>query len=244
MIERAASRPGSVLIRRRLTRWLFALSGFIPLLALLSPTPDPTLLIYSIFVLLYLLRPRPAPLAYRRGTMLRFGLAVVGCGLVVELLSWTNNFIKCAAEPALLHPQLAPDFALALGFYGSWVVAWLLGLRVFRFDLRQMFITQGLFGVLIEQRGGILIAGLFSMPLGLVLWLYVFLVYGSAMGVAAILAGIPERTQPRSDRWWKYVLVWTAVLVSSLVLTGLWGALLNTFGLVPAPQPICTNPLW
>ncbi|MBC8159742.1 MAG: hypothetical protein H7Z42_00865 [Roseiflexaceae bacterium] len=244
MIERAASRPGSLLIRRRWTRWLFAASGFIPLLALLSATPDPTLLIYSLFVLLYLLRPRPAPLAYTRGTMLRFGLAIIGCGLLVELLSWTNNFIECAPEPALLHPQLAPDLLLALGFYGAWGLAWLLGLRFFRFDLRQMFITQGLFGILIEQRGGILIAGLLSLPLGIVLWLYVFLVYGSAMGLAAILAGIPEHAQARAGSWWKYVLVWIAVLVSSLVFTGLWGALLNPLGLVPAPQPICTNPLW
>ena len=83
--------------RRRATRWLFALSGLLPILPLLNPQPDPTLLIYSLFVLTYFIRRRGAGFEAQaaRGAAWRFGLAVVGAGLLVECLAWASNFVKC-----------------------------------------------------------------------------------------------------------------------------------------------------
>ena len=162
-------------MRRRAIRSLFVLSGLLPILALLNPQPDPTPLIYSIFVLTYVIRRRSASISEEaRASTWSFGLAIVGYG----------NFVKCAPQPALMHPQLLPDLALGIAFYGGWAIAWVVLLRYFSFSLRQVFCAQGAFGVLIEQRGAIFLSGLAVMPFGLVLWTYVFLVYGSVVGIA------------------------------------------------------------
>lgn len=228
--------------RRRIGRWLFGLSGLIPLLGLLGPEPDPTLLIYSLFVLLVFLRPVPEAVP-TRGWHARFVLAVLGFGLLLESLSWTSNFVKCEPDPALLHPQLIPDLTLALGFYGAWALAWLILLRFFAFRPGQLFYTQGAFGVLIEQNGMVFLTGLLTLPLGLVFWLYLFVVYGAVIGCATRIAGLPDSAGKR-NRWWKYPLAWLAVLLLSLTVFALWHALLQGSGIIPSPQPICIRPLF
>jgi hypothetical protein len=231
--------------RRRVLRWLFALSGLIPLLPLLNPQPDPTLLIYSLFVLMYLISRAGAGARQpdTHAATWPFGLAIVGAGLLLECLAWSSNFLKCAPQPALMHPQLLPDLALGLAFYGGWAIAWLVLLRYFSFSLRQVFCTQAAFGVLVEQRGAIFLGGLVTMPLGLALWLYVFVVYGSIAGIAYLLFGERLRDEARRDRWWKYPLAWLLIAVLSLTLVGLWHVLLQGAGLIPEPRAICSFPL-
>jgi hypothetical protein len=231
--------------RRRVLRWLFALSGLIPLLPLLNPQPDPTLLIYTLFVLTYFITDGGAGARYQdiRAATWSFGLAVVGAGLLLECLAWSSNFLKCNPQPALMHPQLLPDLALGLAFYGGWAIAWLVMLRYFSFSLRQVFCTQAAFGVLIEQRGAIFLGGLVTMPLGLALWLYVFVVYGSIAGIAYLLFGGPLFDETRRDRWWKYPLAWLLIAVCSLILVALWHILLQGAGLIPEPRAICSFPL-
>ena len=63
--------------------------------------------------------------------------------------------------------------------------------------MRQIFCAQGAFGVLIEQRGAIFLGGLAIMPFGLVLWIYVFLVYGSV--VQRTRSENDNRTPRRAD---------------------------------------------
>jgi hypothetical protein len=236
---------GSATKGRRATRWLFALSGLLPTLPLLNPQPDPTLLIYSLFVLTYFIRRRGARFEAQaaRGSAWPFGLAIVGAGLLVECLAWTSNFVKCAPQPALMHPQLLPDLALGVAFYGGWAIAWVVLLRYFSFSLRQVFCAQGAFGVLIEQRGAIFLGGLATMPLGLALWAYVFLVYGSVVGIAYLLFGERLRGLSERNRWWKYPLAWLAIALLALALVGAWQAVLHGAGLLPEPRPICGFPL-
>lgn len=218
-------------------RWLLLVSGLVPLLALTDSPPDPTLLIYSLFVLVWLALPQRQPPSTGR-----FVITMVAAGLVTECLAWLNNFLECNPEPALLHPQLLPDLTLALVFYGSWAAAWLLLLRRYTFTPAQIFITQGLFGVLLEQRGAIFVLGLTTMPLGLIFWLYVFLVYGSVVGIAARIGGLPgEGTRvPR----WRFPLAMLAVAAVMWPLVFVWGGLTQAVGLIPDPAPICERPLF
>jgi hypothetical protein len=230
--------------RRRIIRALFVLSGLLPILALLNSQPDPTPLIYSIFVLTYVIRRRGASDPEDvHGSAWPFGLAIVGCGLLLEGLSWTTNFVKCAPQPALMHPQLLPDLALGLAFYGGWAIAWVVLLRYFSFSLPQVFCAQGAFGVLIEQRGAIFLGGLAVMPFGLVLWTYVFLVYGSVVGIAYLLFGERLRVVAGGARWWRYPLAWLLIAVLALALVGTWQALLHAAGMLPEPRAICGFPL-
>ncbi|HEU5103233.1 MAG TPA: hypothetical protein VFU22_29635 [Roseiflexaceae bacterium] len=230
--------------RRRIIRALFLLSGLLPILALLSPQPDPTPLIYSLFVLTYIIRRRSAGgTEEARTSAWSFGLAIVGCGLLLESLSWANNFVKCAPQPALMHPQLLPDLALGIAFYGGWAIAWVLLLRRFWFSLPQLFCAQGAFGVLIEQRGAIFLGGLAMMPFGLVLWTYVFLVYGSVVGIAYLLFGERLCAETGAARWWRYPLAWLLITVLALAFVAVWQALLRAAGLLPDPRAICGFPL-
>jgi hypothetical protein len=221
------------------------LSGLLPILALLSPQPYPTPLIYSIFVVTYLVRRRAAriPEPDARASAWPFGLAIVGGGLQLESLAWTTNFLNCAPQPSLMHPQLLPDLALGLAFYGGWAIAWVVLLRYFSFNLPQIFCAQGAFGVLIEQRGAIFLGGLAVMPFGLLLWTYVFLVYGSVVGIAYLLFGERLRATAGGARWWRYPLAWLLIAVLALALVGVWEALLSAGGLLPAARAICRFPL-
>jgi hypothetical protein len=208
---------------------------------LFGTPPDPTPLLYAVFVALWLLRPRLAlpPTPPRPA---RFAATLVGSGLALEVLAWLNNFVRCNPQPALMHPQLAPDLWLALAFYGAWAAAWLLVLRRYCFTPAQIFVTQGVFGVFVEQQGQIFVAGLMAFPLGLFLWLYVFAVYGSVAGIAALVGGVPCHSE-RRGRWRFPVALVTLALIAWPTLL-LWGALAQGMGLLPAHAPICERPLW
>jgi hypothetical protein len=233
--------PPASVPRRRAWRWLFALSGAIALLALFGSSPDPTPLIYAAFVALWFARPL-LPRTHGRPSPARFAIALIGSGLALEVLAWLSNFLKCSPAPAMMHPQLAPDLLLGLGFYGAWAAAWLLLLRRYTFTAGQLFVTQGIFGVLVEQQGAIFVAGLATLPAGLLLWLYVFAVYGSVAGIAALIAGVPG-DGARAGRWrFPLALLLMAVIAWPVLL--LWSGMAQGVGLLPAHAPICERPLW
>jgi hypothetical protein len=224
---------------------LLAFSGLLPLLLLLEDQPDPTLLIYSGFTLLVLASPllRRVVCAIPLPSALLFGGLIVGAGWALELLAWLNNVLRCHPDPPLLHPQLFPDLIAAVGFYGSWGVAWALLLRRYHFTLPQIFFTQGAYGILIEQQGAIFLQGLVTMPLGLLIWLYALLVYGAIIGSAYCLVGprFEQRSELR-DHWRKYPIALVSILLTTLVVSGVW--FLLTFLFLPEPGPICERPFW
>jgi hypothetical protein len=236
-------------LRSRLVWGLFALSGLVPLLALLESPPEPTLLIYTVFVGAVFWQRRARG---RKGSVaspwrpqpVRFWLALLGTAALTETLAWTGHFLKCSPEPALLHPQLLADLIQAFGFYSSWAVAWLLLLSRFRFELPEVFAVQAAYGVLLEQQGQIFLAGLATMPLGLILWLFVALVYGSTIGIPYSSYGPGWSRNDRSGSRWKYPIALLALFLAIVPIGGTWGALTQAVGLVPPPGPICERPLW
>lgn len=227
-------------MRPRLNRVLFASSGLIPPLGVTGQPPEFEALIYSLMVFVGL-RHRPPRPGERRHPA-RFWLLLLIAGTLTECLAWLNAVTRCEPEPGILHPQLIPDLLLGVGFYSSWAVAWILVRLRYCFTLRQAFLTQGLYGVLVERQGGIFLAGLASLPIGLVLWLFVFLVYGSALGIAYALAGMDANPEglPRPRRRF----VWIAVALAALLfpVSGGWSLIMGGIGLVPPPAPICERP--
>ena len=187
---------------RRAAGLAFIASGAVPLLALCGAPPDPMLLIYSVFVGAWVLRRRvsifpPGRFAVGRlpgPVWLRYFMLMVLVGFLTETLAWAGNYLARAEQPALLHPQLLYDLLLSPGIYAAWALGWIVLTRRWRFSLTDVFIIQGVYGVFIEQQGAVFLKGLAVMPLGLVLWLYVFVVYGSAAG----LAYLPVRARPRA----------------------------------------------
>lgn len=228
-------------------RIIFAISGIVPLLSLLNKPPDPTLLIYSLFVLIYFLRDFILKIL-NKVTFLpvpaKFLILTIIAGLIAEIFAWYGNFVKCDPKPALLHPQLFPDLIAGVGLYFSWAIAWIILFKRFRFSLLQAFIVQGIYGVFVEQYGAIFIQGLISMPIGLLFWLYVFLVYGSITGISYALVGNELTHYRQKESRLKYLLALILLLASSFAISAIWGVITKVLGLIPEQKPICGNPFW
>lgn len=223
---------------------LFLLSGLLPIVALLlGNLPDP-LLLYSIFVLAYTQRERLRVAPGAKWLFLRFALSMFTATVLLESLAWLGSYLKRDDPPALFHPQLIPDILFAIGFYFGWTLVWYFLGRWLRFSVRDVFILTGLCGVVIEQEGLVFMAGLQTLPFGVWLWAYVFLVYGSA----AALGYLPFRdafTKARDAAWWKYLLPPPALGLASVITAFVWGIILLAFNLFPPPcYPIWEHPFW
>lgn len=226
-------------------RWLLGVSGLVPVAGALGSPPDPMLLIYSIFVAAWFVRKPIASLA-ARVPLPRWvhGLLVTALvGGLTESLAWLGNFLAREPHPALLHPQLAYDLLLSPGIYSAWALAWMAAGYRYAYTLSHVFILQGVFGVLIEQQGAVFLQGFATLPTGALLWLYVFVVYGSAMGLAVLLWPPGLLAEDRRRGWLRFPMILALNLGFTAVTALGWGLLLKPLS-VPEPRPIWEAPLW
>lgn len=223
------------------------LSALLPFPGLLAAPHDTLLPIYTLFVAAVFLR-RPLEAAAARIRLprgLAFGLLVLASGLLTETLAWLSNYLAQAPEPALFHPQLAYDLLLSPVVYGGWALAWPLLMRRWRFTLAEVFTIQGLYGIVLEQDGAILRQGLAAMPWGMLLWAYVFLVYGAAIGLAYLPFEGTYALEDRRRGWARLPIALGATLVATVVASLSWMAVLSLLGVdIPPPRPIVEAPLW
>jgi len=219
---------------------LLALSGLIALLFSLSPNP---LTMYPLFVLAYFFRDR-LTLKSEKQRYLYFVIAIMLSSLLLEILAWLSNYVEANPEPILFHPQLIPDLLIAVGFYSAWAITWTIALRRYNFTLPSLFITHGLYGVFIEQQGAVFIAGLSTFPVGIIFWLYVFLAYGSTMGLAYLPFRKLFKDEEKQQTRWKYLWVVLALFILVYVTTFIFGLLWMSLGLIPEPGSIIERPFY
>ena len=218
-------------------RTALALSGVVMLFACLNA---PVLLPFPLLVLVYFTGWRLPP---RWRPPLRLFLATAASTLVLEAGAWLDNFLRNAPAPALFHPQLIPDLVASVGVYSAWFLTWWLALRYYRFTTAEVFVTTGLYGVLIEQQGKIFLAGLKTFPTGLVLWAFVALAYGATMALAVQLGG--EGFPGTRRHWAKYPLTWLGLVVTTFVTSWIWGLILMAVRFAPPKQlPMREHPFW
>lgn len=225
---------------------LFILSALIPLLGLFKSPADPLLPIYTVFSALFFIKKR----FYRQepetnitsGSNIKFAFLIVAVGLTAESLAWGVNFLAKSENPTLFHPQLFYDLIISLAMYSSWAIVWFFWSKKYAFSLTQVFILQGVYGILLEQKGAIFIQGLLNMPIGILFWAYVFVVYGSITCLAYLLSG--KVTVGESPKLITYILILLSLFVISIILMLAWGLLLQVLGIIPQPQPIWEKPLW
>lgn len=227
---------GTILMAR-IWKLIFAISG---VLLLLGSFSSPALLPYPLFTLAYFRRwhlPRKGSPAVQ----LLFSTFI--CTLILEFSAWLNEYVKKVPQPALFHPQLIPDLLISTGLYAAWWLTWWLALRRYRFTTAQVFITTGLYGVVIEQQGTIFWTGLQTLPAGAALWLFVFVVYGSTMALAFWL--VRDSFTATRDHWLKYVLSWMELFALSYLTSIVWGVVLQAVNIIPPRKlPIQDYPLW
>ena len=216
---------------------LFTFSGVLVLFACIT---SPVLLPYPLFVLAYL-RGWHFP---RIGTPpVRFLLSTLLCTFVLEFGAWLDNFIRNSSEPALFHPQLIPDLIIGVGIYFTWWLTWWLMRRRYHFTTRQVFITTGLYGILIEQQGKIFLAGLAALPMGFIIWAFVALAYGSTMALAYFL--VRDSFTAERDHWLKFPLAWVLLFVLTFITSIVWGLGLQWLNILPPHKlPMWDYPWW
>jgi hypothetical protein len=217
----------------RLAKIVFALSGIIALPFAIVPNP---LTLYPIFVLVYFFREK-----INFSAKFWFPYVMLIC-LSLEFLAWLGSFIEQNPEPALFHPQLIPDLLLGIGFYSGWVLAWWLILRRWSFSILEVFVLQGLYGVVVEQDGAILLLGISQFPLGMVFWVYVFLVYGSTMALAFLpfRASFPNQ----KSSLWKYPALLLLMVLFVYIFFYVFALLWTALGLIPEAGSIVERPFF
>ena len=216
---------------------LFTLSGS---LVLQRCPKAPVLLPYPLLVVA-VLRGWRLPHIGGAGTSLL--LSTLLATLVLETGAWADNYLRNAPEPALFHPQLIPDLIIAIGVYAAWWLTWWWMLRKYRFTTLQVFLTTGLYGVLIEQQGKIFIAGHSTMPTGLLLWAFVALAYGSTMALATFL--VRNRFDAQRDARRKLPLTWLLLFAMTFATSFVWGLVLQATDAIPPKKlPMREHPFW
>lgn len=168
--------------------------------------------------------------------------------LGLELFSWILNYLSCEKNPALLHPQLLWDFLYASIFYFGLALGWAVLFTRFRFRLREVFLIQGLVGVLLEQQGGIIISLFQNIPAGILIALYVFAVYGGAAFLSGYLFMKWGGKLGETSKHKNFLLKFLISIVVLLFFVVVFSLLINTIpALIPISTeryPICERPFF
>jgi len=237
-------------ISKKLSTGILVVTGCIPILGLFGSPPDPMLLIYSIFVFAFLFRPRLVGFFKRipLKTPIKFTLLVIAAGLLAECLAWLQNYLARSENPALFHPQLIPDLMLGIGLYLGFAVAWIMVLRHYRFSLLSVFVSAGFLGILMEGNFDMsywplisIIQNLIADPLtSIFLSLYLFVVYGSVMGLGYFLVEneFCENDSEKSNSRIKYPIAIAVMFAGAWVFSFIVSMIFMSLGLIPEPGPI------
>lgn len=233
-------------MKNKILKIIFPISGAVPLLGLIGKPPDPLLPIYSLFVFLYFLRNRVQSIAkiIPLKPAMKFALLVFLAGMFTECLAWLLNFLKQDPNPVLFHPQLAYDLLLGIPQYAAWGIVWFFLVKRFKYSLFSVFLIQGLYGILLENRGAVFLQGLTSMPLGILMWTYVFAIYGSISAIAYTFVEQEIDKNNKSDKWFKYPVSLISIMVVTIMFFIIWGVIFKYIAIVPAPRPIWIYPFW
>lgn len=180
--------------KQKYLNYFLILSGLLPFLA----GRITTLLIFSVFVLVWLCSPYLIRLP-------KFGLPLfvryVGVGLLfcvlTEYFVFKENF-------ELFNSNAAYDIFLSLGIYMSLNLIWYFLLKKYPFSLKEIFATAGVWGIVFEQNFKILLS---FNPLA---YLFIFVVYGSLVSIPFLFYGLEFQIYIRLENKKKYLKAFAA----------------------------------
>jgi len=189
---------------------LWIIAAIVPII--LIPFTGFTWLIFSIFS--FILYSKKLQLLYSRISiepMLKFFIFSLLFGLITETLAIIDNMPLLPERRILFNPDPSTDIYLATGYYSAFALVWSIAYFRFKFTYKSIFLIAGLFGLVFEQMGKILLS------LNPFAYLYVFLVYGSFQ---ACTAALDHRTV-KHVKVWKITLVGIGVELISFFLAAL-----------------------
>ena len=157
--------------------FLFALALLLILLTALG-FGSPMVLMFPLWIVTVLLQAPLRNLLSRLPGSTGFLLAVVLYGLAIETFAILTNLDRPPEQRILLDPRPLRDLTMAAPYYLFVGAAWWLLLRRVRFSRFHVFLLTGVYGIFVEESGGV-VARIFTQPVtGILYALLVMMVYG------------------------------------------------------------------
>lgn len=204
-------------MKNRLLTFLLIIAGLLPIIRL-SQDGVSSILIFSIFVLVFLWTglqrasaKLPIPL-----TMQFIGLGIIVGGI-------TQIFVQMEGFEKSFSPNPVSHFIQALTIYFWVIVAWYFMLKKYNFSTWDIYWVTGIWGVVFEA---VLLYGALN-PL---IWLFIFVVYGSFATIPFLLTQGKFMLIPRPKPSKKNYLTMFVLLVLALVMSNLLIFVLSKFG--------------
>lgn len=183
-----------------------------------------TLLIFSIFVLIWLIAPKLKPIIKKIPLPLFVKFLFFGIifALITEYLVFLDSGIGISGESGLFSQNLLFNLILAMGIYVSLILIWYFLLKKYKFNLIGIFFSAAIWGVVIEQDFAVLLS------FNLLAYLYIFTVYGSFVSIPFMLTSDDFNKIPRKENKVKYVVAFFTQFIAYIIGT-LWIILLGAF---------------
>ncbi len=208
-------------IKGLITKIIFIILATIPIMA--WEGGEYVLTIFSIFVLVWLISPRLKPLIKKIPIPLFVKTVLLGIifATITEYFVFLEKGIGIKGESGLFSQNLSFNLILAMGIYISLILVWYFLLKKYKFSLRGIFFSAGIWGVVVEEDFTVLLS---LNPLA---YLYIFLAYGSFVAVTFLLIEDNFANTLRKENKARYIVAFFAQFIA--YITGfLWMALLKT----------------
>ncbi len=222
------------------SRQLLAASALIPLICALSQPPNFKALIYSVFIVNYLIKTRarekpvkalaesqPSATSFSIWQKLEFLALFVACGMIVQTLDylghlsfplhplWSPSWIYFgqSVQPGLSEASVAWQFIMTFRVMAALALAWLIALRFFVISEIEFFKIAVSFGAVLTAMDYLPVISLPNLEATVAGAIY----YGSIAAIAATPLGLPERVQYKGKIGAREVYMLTMILLYAAV---------------------------
>jgi hypothetical protein len=152
--------------------------GVLLVLTLVAAISKPMWLAFSLWIVVYVFRAPLQRWSNRWSPRRAFIGWGVFFGLLVEFFAILNNINLPPEDRVLLNPNPVADMVMAVVYYSFVIVTWYWLLCRTAYTSRHVFLLTGLFGIVVEQNGAIVLGILGSPILGLLMALLILCIYG------------------------------------------------------------------
>ncbi len=216
------------------SRQLLAASALIPLLCALSQPPNFKALIYSVFIVNYLIKTRarekpatvlaesqPSVTSLSIWQKLEFVALFVACGMIVQTLDYLGHLsfpVHTLWSPSWIYfgpseASVAWQFIMTFRVMAALALAWLIALRFFVISEKEFFKIAVVFGAVLTAMDYMPVISLPNLEATLAGAIY----FGSIAAIAATPLGLPEKVQYKGKIGAKEVYMLTMILLYAAV---------------------------
>lgn len=187
-------------------RVVLAALGVVLVLVVLLGMDGPMLLIFPLWIFTYLFKEQLENILSNLPGSTSFVVAGVTYGMLIEIFAIVNSLDQPVKERVLLDGDPKNDLILGLLYYTFVIVSWYLLLRKVQFSEKEVFLITGVYGIIVEETGQVVLRILEQPVVGTLYAILVMFVYGLFPMLALMVAGKRFPTGRKKSSAWMYVL--------------------------------------